>query len=593
MASSEFELRIALTQATRRADLLAAAAEVSHAITQLTDLDALLLKTVDIICEAYGFYYAGIFLLDEAGEWAILRAGRGEPGRIMMANKHKLMVGSNSMIGFCTARNTARIASAVDREDIWYPDPLLPATRSEMALPLSLRGRVIGALSVHSREAAAFSDEDIASLQAMANQLAIAIDNARQQRELAETQAELLRAKTYQAIATATGDAIHWIGNKADPIHDSVERLRTDLQVLICLAADLLTGSPAEPSVHLIHTAATALRQARPNLNDVVSRLKALPPDTLTHRFDLDSLFEDLDLIDDAAAMILTIKEKLIGPAREQAPRPTMADDVLQDTLTRLHLPTGLVKITRADTLPLVRVDPLQLSRVFTNLIQNAVEATTDTLEPSIGIDLQPDESGSFVEVTIYDNGGGIAPEEMDKIWVTFHTTKGPSGHPGLGLPASRLILEQIGGHIRVASPPGQGAIFTVGLPVAVRPMAPPPPAHRRARLLLIDDNDGWRHFAAGALKAAGHSVTLADPGQPGWTGGYDLILIDDVLTGQNSGTVLTALKTAGSVDKAVVVSSSPRVEQAKRWVLLGVKDFVPKPYTAAELLALIDTLFN
>jgi signal transduction histidine kinase len=588
MASTELEIRIALTQATRRADLLAAAAEVSQAITQLTDLDALLLKTVDIICEAYGFYYAGIFLLDESGEWAILRAGRGAPGRIMMANKHKLMVGGNSMIGFCTARNAARLALDVDNDDIWYPDPLLPETRSEMALPLSIRGRVIGALSVQSREAAAFSDEDSASLQAMANQLAIAIDNARQRRALAETQAELLRAKTYQAIATATGDAVHWIGNKADPIHDSVERLRTDLQVLICLAADLLPDSPAEPSAQLIHTAAAALRLTRPNLSDVVTRLKALPPDKLTHRLDLGSLFEDLDLIDAAAAMILTIKERLIGPAREQAPRPTMADDVLQDTLTGLNLPAGLVSVTRGELLPLVRVDPLQLSRVFANLIQNAVEATIDTLQPAISIDLRPDESGSFVKVTIRDNGSGIAPEEIDKIWVTFHTTKGPSGHPGLGLPASRLILEQIGGRIRVASAPGQGATFTVSLPVVDRQTAPPQPARCRAKLLLVDDNDGWRHFAAGALKAAGHSVSLADPGQPGR---YDLILVDDALAGQNSAVVLTALQAAGSVGKAVVVSSRPRVEQAKAWLRLGIIDFVPKPYTAEELVALVNKL--
>ena len=80
MDQAQIEANITLEQALRRANLLAAAAEVSQNITQIMDFDKLLPKTVDIICEAYGFYYSGVFLIDEAGEFAVLRAGRGEPG---------------------------------------------------------------------------------------------------------------------------------------------------------------------------------------------------------------------------------------------------------------------------------------------------------------------------------------------------------------------------------------------------------------------------------------------------------------------------------------------------------------------------------
>jgi len=142
------------------------------------NIDELLPKTVDIICDAYDFYYSGVFLIDDAREFAVLKAGRGEPGRIMIENNHKLAVGGNSMIGACTALNQARISLDVDTEKVWYPNPVLPETRSEMALPLAIGNRVIGAVTVQSVEAAAFSDEDVSSLQAMANQLAIAIDNA-------------------------------------------------------------------------------------------------------------------------------------------------------------------------------------------------------------------------------------------------------------------------------------------------------------------------------------------------------------------------------------------------------------------------------
>src|SRR5690606_18202567 len=119
-----------------------------------------------------------------------------------------------------------------------YPNPVLPATRSEMALPLAIGDRVIGAVSVQSVESAAFTDADISSLQAMANQLAIAIDNAYQRRELEEAHNELLRVKTYEAIATATGDAIHWIGNKAEPIEGAVQRIEDDTELLLCARSE-------------------------------------------------------------------------------------------------------------------------------------------------------------------------------------------------------------------------------------------------------------------------------------------------------------------------------------------------------------------
>jgi GAF domain-containing protein len=276
MDSTQKETNVSLEQAMRRASLLAAAAEVSQNITHIMDIDELLPKTVDIICEAYNFYYSGVFLVDPAGEFAVLRAGYGDPGRIMMDNHHKLAVGGNSMIGACTALNEARISLDVDTEKVWYPNPVLPETRSEMALPLAIGERVIGAVTVQSVEEAAFSDEDISSLQAMANQLAIAIDNARQRQELEETHAELLRAKTYEAIATATGDAIHWIGNKAEPIHASVARVQADVQVLTCAVADLLTDSN-QPIAQLLQNEAAAIKQNNPDIETEAAKLAKLP----------------------------------------------------------------------------------------------------------------------------------------------------------------------------------------------------------------------------------------------------------------------------------------------------------------------------
>lgn len=158
---------------------LQTAAEVSHATTSVLDPDQLLRQVVDLVRDRFDLYYVGLFLLDEERRFAVLRAGTGEAGQQMLAQGHKLEVGGGSMIGQCAARAEARIALDVGEEAVRFDNPLLPQTRSEMALPLRSRGRVIGAMTVQSVEEAAFDEADIAVMQTMADQVAVAIDNAR------------------------------------------------------------------------------------------------------------------------------------------------------------------------------------------------------------------------------------------------------------------------------------------------------------------------------------------------------------------------------------------------------------------------------
>lgn len=163
----------------RRNQHLLAAAEVSKVATQIHQIQELLDKCVDLIRTHFGFYYAAIFLVDKAGKSAILRAATGEGGKKLLEAGHKLDVGSQSMVGWVTANNAARIALDVGEEAIRFDNPMLPKTRSEIALPLRVRGEVIGALDAQSTSVNAFSDEDIQTIQLMADQVAIAIDNAK------------------------------------------------------------------------------------------------------------------------------------------------------------------------------------------------------------------------------------------------------------------------------------------------------------------------------------------------------------------------------------------------------------------------------
>jgi GAF domain-containing protein/HAMP domain-containing protein len=158
---------------------LRAAAVVARATTSVLDLDELLPGVVELVRERLALYYVGLFLLDEEGRFAVLRAGTGEAGRQMLAQGHRLEVGGDSMIGQCMATGQARVALDVGEEAVRFDNPLLPETRSEMALPLRSRGRSIGAITVQSVEGAAFDEADIAVMQTLADQVAVAIDNAR------------------------------------------------------------------------------------------------------------------------------------------------------------------------------------------------------------------------------------------------------------------------------------------------------------------------------------------------------------------------------------------------------------------------------
>jgi PAS domain S-box-containing protein len=162
----------------RRSRQLQTAAEVSHAAGSILDPETLIWQLVNLALERFDLYYAGLFLVDENREWAVLRAGTGEAGQKMLDQGHKLRVGGDSMVGQCVAKRHACIALDVGAEPVRFANPLLPETRSELALPLVSHGETIGALTIQSAQEAAFSPEEITVLQTMADQLANAIANA-------------------------------------------------------------------------------------------------------------------------------------------------------------------------------------------------------------------------------------------------------------------------------------------------------------------------------------------------------------------------------------------------------------------------------
>jgi GAF domain-containing protein/CheY-like chemotaxis protein len=172
-------------QVQHRSVQLQTAAEVARAASSILDPNPLIQQTVNLIQERFDLYYAGLFLIDQTGEftgdpghWAVLRAGTGEAGRIQVERRHKLEISGDSMIGLCIRNAEAQISQQATEESARYANPLLPETRSEMALPLVSRGQVIGAMTIQSTQEDAFSEEDITILRTLADQVANALQNA-------------------------------------------------------------------------------------------------------------------------------------------------------------------------------------------------------------------------------------------------------------------------------------------------------------------------------------------------------------------------------------------------------------------------------
>ena len=516
-------------QAERRSRLLKAANRVGKDVTSILDLEELLPHTVNIICEAYGLYYAGVFLVEEAGGYAVLRAGYGKAGKAMLADGHRLKIGTDSMIGACIAMGEARIALDVGEERVHFKNPHLPHTRSEMALPLIYAGKALGAVTIQSSEEHAFGEDDITTLLTMAEHLAVAINNANLISELKEAHNEILRNKVFEALTTASTEAIHWIGNKTLPISLTVSRLQEEI---------------AEGKV------------------------------------DLESLKEDLDMISESAAQIIQVKEQLIGAVREMKPRPVLFADALQTAMRQCDLSEKILNVQIDPAAAYVIADSTQFVRALGNILQNAVEAGAK----SVKVSTHPTEERGVLEIEIEDDGTGMSESVVQKVWSPFFSTRGVSHH-GLGLPAAMHVVSQSQGRITLVSEAGKGTTVAMFMPRGHANDEPVVSGNVR-NILLIDDNDDWAKLFAELIR--GTKVKVTQSIDLTTFPAADLILVDEHIASLFLNDVLYALSKAGLLAKTVILTSAINPERVTRFLRDGVKDVVVKPYSGGEVSELL-----
>jgi GAF domain-containing protein len=177
----ELELKVDERTAilTKKTNQLQAASYIARKTAEVQDLSALLDMVTNLVTDQFGFYHTGIFLINETGEEAVLQAASSEGGRRMIERGHSLLVGKQGIVGYVAAEKKPRIALDVGNDAAFFNNPDLPMTRSELALPLKIRNKVLGILDIQSNQPQAFGVDDIDVLQTLADQIAVAIENAR------------------------------------------------------------------------------------------------------------------------------------------------------------------------------------------------------------------------------------------------------------------------------------------------------------------------------------------------------------------------------------------------------------------------------
>ncbi len=182
----------------RRATHLETAAEIARVATGLLDLDPLLKKAVNLIRDRFGFYHVAVYLVEGDGHTAYIREASGDTGEALKQTRRRFEVGKRSVVGFVTGSGEYYVAHDTETDPYYKPSDLLPESRSELAVPLKIGDRVIGALDVHDKGRYAFSEDDIVVLETLADQMAVAVENARLFQEA------LQRAEREQSVVQIT-----------------------------------------------------------------------------------------------------------------------------------------------------------------------------------------------------------------------------------------------------------------------------------------------------------------------------------------------------------------------------------------------------
>ncbi len=396
---------------------------VSEAVSRSLDLDEVVQRSLAALTHVTGHEIASLHLISADGNKLLLRGDRGLSDELRRVNL-ELPLGEGLIGRVALSGSARRVDDASAEED------LLPAARAAVSsdgirgfvcVPIRARHRILGTLSLGRQTDDPFTDEEIALLECVADQIGLAIDNARlygeinrQLDDLRRAQVEVVRAERLAAVNGLAAGVAHEINN---PL------------TIIMAQLHLLAQGELDPHIE-----------------------------------------EAMGVIDAAAKRAASIVRDLILFAEHRPPRRSRCQvgeqirEVVAFEEARLEA-EGITVRVHLEPVPDIWADHNHLQEVLLHVLQNAQHAVRETRTGGLlSISVKPTANG--VRITVTDDGPGIPPEHLPRIFNPFFTTKQPGDGRGLGLSVAHSIITEHGGRIWAENLPEGGAVFTIDLPI-------------------------------------------------------------------------------------------------------------------------------
>jgi signal transduction histidine kinase/CheY-like chemotaxis protein len=546
------ETRQAQDSLQKQNERLSAAAEIGRLVTSTLDLDTIFNRTVNLLSERFGFSHAAVFLVEEGSANVALREATGAAGAEMKARRHTLPINMRSLVGQVTSNGEAAMINDTAADQNYRRNPLLPETRAECVIPLRVGNRIIGVLDIHAPTAGAFSRDDLSVLQILADQIAIAIDNAR----------------SYELAQQAVREMREIDRVKTQFLANMSHELRTPLNSIIGFSRVILKGIDG-PISDLQRQDLTAIYNSGQHLLGLINDM-----------LDLAKI--------EAGKMDMSFEETNVGEIVTSV--MSTASGLVKDKPIRL---TQKVP----EVLPSVRADPIRVRQVLLNLLSNAAKFTEqgDILVEAAA---QHDAAGiEEVMVRVTDTGPGISEEDQSKLFQAFSQVDDSptrrTGGSGLGLSISQQLIQLQGGRIGVHSEVGKGSTFFFTLPV-YQALGDTGAGDATRIVLAVDDDPQVIRLYERYLEPQGyHVIGVTDPTKAKERASQlkpFAITLDIMMPGYDGWQVLADLKADGETRGIPVIVCSI-LEQQERGFSLGAADYVLKPILGDSLLNSLNRL--
>ena len=536
----------------RRNAYLAATADIGQLVTSTLDLPTLFMRAVNLVGERFGFYSAGIFIIEETGFNAVLQASTGVMGKEFQDHPLSLAVGSKSAIGEATATGRPVLINDTTKSEIFLYNPQLPDTRSEAVIPLRIGSRVIGVLDLQSAEPNSFSEDDLAVFQTLADQVAIAIDNAR----------------SYELSIQAVREMREADRLKSQFLANMSHELRTPLNSIIGFSRVILKGIDG-PISELQQQDLLAIHNSGQHLlgliNDILdlSRIEAGK---------MELTFDEVHLPE----LITSVMSTAVGLVKDKA--------------------IQLQREIPAD-LPTVRADAMRVRQVLLNLLSNASKFTDEgTITVSTMLAENPSGHAEII-IKVTDTGPGISKEDQKKLFQPFSQVDASAtrktGGSGLGLSISNHLVQLHGGRMGVESEVGEGSTFYFSLPTFHDQNRQKSTSDNRI-ILAIDDDPQVISLYERYLKPQGYEVVALHEPSRAVERAQQLkpfaITLDIMMPGYDGWRVLNDLKSHSATRNIPVVVCSI-VEEQEKGFSLGAADYLLKPILEEDIISSLNRL--